>query len=99
DERRRQPASVEQVRAAPPDPAVAACVLERTALPARVPARVFRNELSAAALPERESGPARRLLHARLQPGVDQPGRFLVDGDAARSREDRAPRRADADVE
>ena len=62
---------------APPD------VLERAALPEGVSARVLRDELPAAASPQGEARQARRLLHARLQPAVDQPRRLLVDGDAA----------------
>ena len=61
-------------------------LLERAAVPARVPARLLRDELPAAAFPEGEPRPARRLLHARLQPAVDESRRLLVDGDADRSR-------------
>ena len=67
-----------------PDHAAAARILERAALSARVPARLLRDELPAAASPQGESRQARRLLHARLQPGLDQPRRLLVDRDADR---------------
>ena len=97
--RRREHARHEQVRAEASESAAAARVLERAALPAGVPARVLRDELPAAALPEGRARQARRLLHARLQPAVDEPRRLLVDGGAAGQGEDRPARRADADVE
>ena len=44
-------------------------------------------------------GQARRLLHARLQPGVDQPRRLPLDRGAHRRVDGRPARRADADLE
>ncbi len=66
---------------------------------ARVPALLFRDELSPAALPERRAGQARRLLHARLQPDVDEPGRVHLARGAAGRVEDRSPRGAHPDLE
>ena len=43
--------------------------------------------------------PARHVLHARLQPALDQSRRLHVDGSAEGRVEDRPPRRADADLE
>ena len=51
-------------------------LLERAAVPARVSAGLFRDELSAAALSEREPRHARRVLHARLQPLWTNPDGF-----------------------
>ena len=83
----------EQVRPEASQSAAAAGVLERAALPARVSARVPRDELPAAALPQGRARQARRLLHARLQPAVDQPRRLLVDGGPAGQGQDRPARR------
>ena len=55
--------------------------------------------LPAAALPARGPRQDRRLLHARLQPGLDQPRRADVGAGAARRVQDRAARRAHADLE
>ncbi len=98
-EGRRRAALVEQVRAEAPDSAESSRLLERAAVSARVPAGVFRDELSAAAPAQGKPRPPRRVLHARVQPAVDQPRRLLVDGNAHRRSESRAPRRADAHVE
>ena len=73
--RRHQPQRLEQVHPRPPASHRPAGPLERADLADRVPARPPRDELPAAALPEGRAGPARHLLHARLQPGLDQPGR------------------------
>ena len=73
--------------------------LERADLAARVPARDERAVVPAAALPEGGPRQARRLLHPRLQPGVDQPRRLRLDRGAHQTRAGRAARRADADVE
>ncbi len=56
--------------------------LERAALPQGVAAQPLRDVVPAAALPEGGPRQARRLLHPRLQPGLDQPGRDDVDGGA-----------------
>ncbi len=96
---RREPALDEQVRPEAPESAAAARLLERAAVPEGVPARVLRDELPAAALPQGRARQARRLLHARLQPAVDESRRLLVDGSAAGRGEDRHARRADADLE
>ena len=69
-----------------PNPPPPPELLERAALPAGISARLLRDELSAAALPQGGARQDRRLLHARLQPAVDQPRRLLVDGDAPGSR-------------
>ena len=61
--------------------------------PREFPLVVPRDELSAAALPQGRPRQARRLLHARLQPAVDQSRRLLVDGGAAGPRQDRPARR------
>ena len=58
--------------------------VERAHLAARVPARPPRDAHAAAALPQGGPGPARHLLHPRLQPGVDQPRRVHVAGGADR---------------
>ena len=55
-------------------------------MPRGVPARVLRDVLPPAALPEGGPRQARRVLHPRLQPGVDQPRRLHVDRDAAPTR-------------
>ena len=48
---------------------------------------------------DRGPRPARHLLHPGLQPGVDQPGRAVLDGDAHRRGEGRLLRRAHPDLE
>ena len=74
--------------------------LERAALAARVPARPPRDELPPAALPQGRPRPARRLLHPRLQPGLDQPRRLLAGSRCCTDEPTgRLPRRADADLE
>ena len=97
--RRREPARHQQVRPEAPESAAGARLLERAAVPEGVPARVLRDELPAAALPQGRPRQARRLLHARLQPALDQSRRLHVDGSAARRVEDRPAHRADADLE
>ena len=67
--------------------------------PRRVSARDERDVVPAAAPAEGRPRQARRLLHARLQPGVDEPGRLLVDRGAHRRDAGRPARRADADLE
>ena len=99
DRGRHVPQRLEQVR--PPaalHPAASGDV-ERAHLAGRVPARHERALLPAAALPQGGARLARRLLHARLQPGLDEPRRLLVDRDADRRGADRPARRADADLE
>ena len=73
--------------------------MERADLAAGVPARDERDVVPAAALPEGRARQARRLLHPRLQPGVDQPGRVQLDRGAHRRVEDRPARGAHADLE
>src|SRR5206468_8470576 len=65
------PISLEQIPSEASASATASRLLERAALSARVPAGIFRNELSAAAFPEGAPRPHRRVLHTRLQPGVE----------------------------
>jgi hypothetical protein len=96
---RRRPSPLEQVRPEASDDAAAAGLLERAAVSARIPVGLFRDELPAAAFPQGKPRQTRRLLHPRLQPGVDEPRRFLLDGDAHRSRQDRIARRVDTHVE
>ena len=50
--------------------------VERADVAEGVSARVLRDELPPAALPQGEARHARRVLHARLQPGVDEPDGF-----------------------
>ena len=64
-----------------------------------VPARVLRDELPAPALPEGGPRQARDVLHARLQPRVDEPRRHVVDRDADGREQGRAARLSDADLE
>ena len=73
------PERVEQVRAAADPHAAASRRVERADLAAGVPAGAERDVVPAAALPQRGPRQARRLLHPRLQPGVDQPGRAHLD--------------------
>ena len=75
---------LEQVGADPADDAAAGQDLERAPDAAGVPARLLRDELSAAAFPEGRPRQARDVLHPGLQPGVDQSGRHVVDRDADR---------------
>ncbi len=56
--------------------------VERAALPDGVAAQPLRDVVPAAALPEGGPRPAGRLLHARLQPRLDEPGRDDLDGGA-----------------
>ncbi len=96
---RHVPQRLEQVR--PPaalHPAASGDV-ERAHMAGRVPARDERALLPAAALPQGGARLARRVLHARLQPGLDEPRRLLVDRDADRRGADRPARRVDADLE
>ena len=73
--------------------------LERTALSARVPAGVSRDVDPPAALPHGRPGKDRRVLHARVQPGVDVSGRHDVGAHPARRIEDRIARGADTGLE
>ena len=82
-----------------PESSTTAGLLERAALSARVSAGVPRVELSAAALSQGRTRPPRRVFHPRLQPGVDQPRRVLVDGGPPGSGQDRVARRSIANVE
>ena len=52
---------------------------------ASIPLAFFEMSFLLPHLPQGGPRQARRLLHARLQPAVDQPRRLLVDGDAART--------------
>ena len=52
--------------------------------PLEYPLAHERAVVPAAALPQGGAGHARRLLHPRLQPGLDQPGRLLLDRGAHR---------------
>ena len=66
-------------------------------LAAGVPAGAERDVVPAPALPGRGPRQARHLLHPRLQPGVDQPGRPVLDGgpdrrDARSAASSRSPR-------
>ncbi len=97
--RRRESPRHQQVRAEASESAAGAGLLERAALPEGVSARVLRDELPAAALPERGPRQARHVFHARLQPAVDESRRLYVDGSAAGRIEDRHARGADADLE
>ncbi|MCA1652356.1 MAG: molybdopterin-dependent oxidoreductase [Acidobacteria bacterium] len=63
---RREHARDEQVHPETPEPAAPAGILERTALPPRVPAGVLRDELPASALPQGRARQAGCLFHARL---------------------------------
>ena len=67
--------------------------------PLEYPLAHERDVVPAAALPQGGARQARRLLHPRLQPGLDQPRRLLVDRGAHRRGADRPARRADADLE
>ena len=72
-----------------------------TSSPGRVEYPLAMNELSFL-LPHFLQGGARharRVLHARLQPGLDEPRRLLLDRGAHRRGADRPARRADADLE
>ena len=96
---RHVPERLEQVRpAADPHPAPPRRVAGPV-LAAGVPAGAERDVLPAAALPQGRPRPARHLLHPRLQPGVDQPGRAVLDGGAHRRGEGRLLRRAHPDLE
>ena len=72
--------------------------VERAPVPARVSARVLRDELPPAAPPEGRTRPPRHVLHAGLQPGVDEPRRLLVDRGAHRRGQGGLPRCAHPDV-
>src|SRR5437764_1150117 len=69
DQRRRKPPPVEQVHSGASDDTAATGLLERAALSARISARIFRDEFSAAAPARGEPRPSGCVLHARLQPG------------------------------
>ena len=81
------------------DDAARAQRLERTDVATRVPARVLRDELPAAALSEGRPRQARHVLHPRLQPGLDQSRRDDLDRDAERRDQDRTPCLPYADME
>src|SRR5437667_255643 len=72
---------------------------ERALDAARVSARLRRDELPAPALPPRGPGQARDVLHAGLQPRVDQSRRHVVGRDADRREPGRAPCVSHAGVE
>ena len=72
---RRLPKRVEQVRAEADPHAAPPAAVERAHLAAGISARDERDVVPAAASPEGRPRQARRLLHARLQPGLDQPRR------------------------
>src|SRR5207248_10578757 len=95
----RKAPPVEQVHSGAPNDTAATGLLERAALSARIPARVFRDEFSAAAPARGEPRPSGCVLHARLQPGLDESGWFLVDGDADGLAQDRTACRADPNLE
>ena len=77
---RHVPQRVEQVRAAPDPRAAAPGRVAGAVLAAGVPAGPERDVVPAAALPRRGPRAAGHLLHPRLQPGVDQPRRAVLDG-------------------
>ena len=67
--------------------------------PREWPLSHYEMSLPAAAFPEGGPRQARHVLHARLQPGLDEPRRPHVDGGAAGRGAGRPPRRAHADLE
>ena len=84
DPRRHLPQRLEQIRR-PPDPSAAPPrALERAQLAGRVSALDVRAVLPPTPPLEGWPRPPRGLLHPRLQPGVDQSRRLLLDRDAAR---------------
>ena len=83
---------LEQVRAAPDLHPAASAALERVHLAARVSAGDERALVPAAALPGAGARQARGVLHAGLQPGVDEPRRLHVDRGAL-GREEGGPAR------
>ena len=87
---RHLPQRVEQVRAAADPRAAAPGRVAGAVLAAGVPAGPERDVVPAAALPEGGPRQAGHLLHPRLQPGVDQPGRAELDGGPHRRGEGRA---------
>src|SRR5216684_3761357 len=96
---RHRPQRVEQGGPGPADDAAAGQGVERAPDAARVPARLLRDELPPAAFSQGSPRQARDVLHAGLQPGVDQPGRHVVDRDADRRGQGRAPRLPHPDLE
>ena len=90
---------VEQGRPGAADDAAARQGVERAPDAEGVPAGLLRDELPAPALPARGPRQARHVLHAGLQPRVDEPRWPLVDGDADRRGQGRAPRVSHAGVE
>ena len=90
---------LEQVRAQADSHPASPAVWKELTWPMRVPARAERDVVPAAALSQGGPRQARHLLHPRLQPGVDQPRRLLVDRGAHRRGEGGLLRRVDADVE
>ena len=82
----------------PPKPVHPHGPVERADLADRVPARPPRDVDAAPPLPEGGPGPPRHLLHPRLQPGLDEPGRVLVARGPDRRVARRVPRGAHADL-
>ena len=83
DTRGHVPERLEQVRAAARPRSPAPWRVAGTVLAAGVSPGAERDVVPAAALPQGRARPARHLLHPRLQPGVDQPRRPVLDGGAA----------------
>ena len=81
------------------DDAAAGQGVERAAHAEGVPAGLLRDELPAAALPARGPRQARHVLHAGLQPRVDESRRHVVDRDADRRGQGGAARVPHAGVE
>src|SRR5205807_9056579 len=99
DRGRDLPQRLEQVRPETDLRPAASTDLERTHLAARVSVGYQRTLFPPAAPAEGRPGPARRVLYARLQPGLDQPRRLLLDRGADRRAPGRAPRRPHAGLE
>ena len=68
-------------------------------MPREYPLAFFEMSFLLPSPPARGPGQARHVLHARLQPGVDEPGRHVVDRDAHRRGPGRAPCLPHAGVE
>src|SRR5207248_1282947 len=79
--------------------AAASAEVERPHLARRVSARLQRALVPPSAVSEGRPRNTRRLLQPRLQPGLDEPRRVLVDRGAHRRNESRTARRVDADLE
>ncbi len=93
------PERVEQVRAAARPRAAAPRRVAGAVLAAGVPAGAERDVVPPPSFPEGGTRAPGHLLHPGLQPGVDQPGRIVLDGGAARRVPGRLLRRADAHLE